>query len=61
MSPFGSSTSLDSEVATPVNQIVLPGSYSFEFHAEKLASGVYIYRLVSDGGFMETRKMLFLR
>ena len=52
---------LGREVQTLVNQTASPGSYAVEFHAENLASGVYIYRLVSDAGFMETRKMMILR
>ena len=52
---------LGREVATLVNQSMTPGSYSVEFNAGRFASGVYIYRLATDAGFTETRKMLLLR
>ncbi len=36
-------------VNTITNDRYLPGSYSLNFNSGKLASGVYIYRLISDG------------
>ena len=52
---------LGREVATLVNQSMTPGSYSVEFNAGRFASGVYVYRLATDAGFTEIRKMLLLR
>jgi pectate lyase len=37
-----------------------PGEYQVEFNSTGLASGVYIYRLTTDG-YCETRKMVVLR
>jgi Domain of unknown function (DUF362)/Secretion system C-terminal sorting domain len=48
------------EVATLVDQTQQAGSYRFKFAGEKLASGVYFYRLAS-GVSVETRKMLLLK
>jgi photosystem II stability/assembly factor-like uncharacterized protein len=51
---------LGNEVSTLVNEVKQPGVYEVELNAQNLASGTYIYRLVS-GGFTETRKMVLLR
>ena len=51
---------LGNEVSTLVNEVKQPGVYEVELNAQNLASGTYIYRLVS-GGFSETRKMVLLR
>jgi hypothetical protein len=47
-------------VATLVNGNVNAGSYEASFDANGLASGVYYYRLQTDG-FAETKRMLLLR
>lgn len=48
------------EVATIVNEEMLPGAYSRTFDGTQLASGVYYYRL-TVGKHVETRKMVVLR
>ncbi|MCZ7601868.1 MAG: YCF48-related protein [Melioribacteraceae bacterium] len=51
---------LGREVKTLVNQEQHAGTYTVDFNAERLSSGVYFYRLTS-GQFSETRKLLLLR
>lgn len=51
---------LESEVATLVNQEQNAGSYSVDFNAKYLSSGVYFYRLQA-GSFVQTRKMIILK
>jgi len=50
---------LGNEIETLVNQEKQMGSYSVEFNATSLASGVYFYQLQA-GSYVETRKMLLL-
>lgn len=65
-SPIGSHQTLTvydvlgNEVATLVDEFKPAGSYEIEFNSDNLASGVYIYRLQTDG-FTETKKMVLLR
>ena len=42
------------------NEYRLPGRYEVKFDGRVLASGVYMYRLVT-GGTVETRKMVLVR
>jgi hypothetical protein len=51
---------LGEEVATPLSVSLLSGSYSVEWDATGLASGVYLYRLEAKG-FVQTRKMVLMR
>ncbi|MBI5471920.1 MAG: SBBP repeat-containing protein [Ignavibacteriae bacterium] len=51
---------LGREVATLVNEVKQPGTYSVPWDASAFASGVYLYRLQA-GGFVETKKCLVLR
>lgn len=51
---------LGREVATLVGEQLEPGSHEATFNANRLASGVYIYRLTS-GSLVETKKMLLLK
>jgi hypothetical protein len=34
------------------------GTLQVEWHADHLASGIYYYRLETESGFVETRKMV---
>ena len=51
---------LGEEVATLVSGKLAAGSYSYEWNASDLASGVYLYHLEA-GEFVETRKMILMR
>ncbi len=51
---------LGKEVSTLVRGDLNPGSYSVQWDASRLPSGVYFYRL-SAGGFTETKRMLLLK
>ncbi len=48
------------EVKILVNQILQPGSHSFNFDAGELASGMYFYNLTA-GEFSETKKMILIK
>ena len=52
---------LGQEVATLLDDVRPAGTYTATFNASSFASGVYFYRLSSDGGFRESRKMLLLK
>jgi hypothetical protein len=47
-------------VATLVNEVKEPGSYTVQFDGSGLASGVYFYRL-SVGQYAECRKMVVIK
>jgi hypothetical protein len=51
---------LGREVATLVNEVKTPGSYTVPFDASGLPSGVYLYRMMA-GGFSSTRKMILTK
>ncbi len=51
---------LGREVATLVNEQKSPGTYTMQWNASGVASGVYLYRLTA-GAFVETKKCLVLR
>ena len=51
---------LGEEVATLVSDRLFAGSYSYEWNASNLASGVYLYRLQA-GDYIETRKMVLMK
>ena len=51
---------LGERVATLVDRTLPAGRYEERFAPSGLASGVYLYR-VTAGGFVETKKLLFLR
>jgi hypothetical protein len=51
---------LGEEVATLVYDKLHPGSYSYEWDASNVASGVYLYRLQA-GDYVKTRKMVLIR
>ncbi len=48
------------EVAQLVNEKLGAGTYEYRFNAGKLTSGVYFYRLKTDG-FSETKKMILVK
>ena len=49
------------KVETLVSENLAAGSYEYQWNARGLASGVYYYRLETDHGFMQTKKMLLIR
>ncbi len=51
---------LGEEVATLVSDRLSAGTYSYDWNASGLASGVYLYRLQADD-HVETRKMVLMR
>lgn len=52
--------SLGKEVKVLINEKLQSGSYEVEFIAENYSSGVYFYRLESDG-FVQTKRMVLLK
>ena len=58
---------LGREVATLVNESYAPGNYSTQFNAGKFASGVYIYRMISQSVtgeqklFTNTKKLILMK
>jgi len=51
---------LGKEIATLVNEKLQPGTYQVNFDGSNLTSGVYFYRLQTNG-FTETRKMILIK
>ena len=51
---------LGREVATLVNQELIPGTHKVIFEANDLPSGFYFYRLETDG-FLKTRGLTLLK
>jgi len=51
---------LGREVATLVDEVKPAGTYTVNFDARHLSSGVYYYRLTA-GSFTQTRKMILAR
>ena len=51
---------LGREVAMLINEVKNAGSYSVDFNASTLSSGMYYYRLESNG-FTDTKKMMFVK
>lgn len=47
-------------LSTLINESLSAGSYSCDYNAESLSSGVYIYKLEA-GNFSETRKMMIIK
>jgi hypothetical protein len=47
-------------VKTLVNEIKSPGKYSVDFNGIELSSGVYFYRLESNG-FTDIKRMLLIK
>ena len=51
---------LGNEVATLVNELKVPGTYTVKFKAESLSSGIYLYKIIS-GDFSNIKKMLLIK
>ncbi len=51
---------LGDEVETLVNTFKDAGNYSIKFNADKLASGIYFYK-IEAGNFVETKKLILLK
>lgn len=49
------------EIATLVNQKLLPGNYETNFNGINLHSGIYFYSLIIDGKPVDTKKMIFVK
>ncbi|MBT5874826.1 MAG: T9SS type A sorting domain-containing protein, partial [Candidatus Latescibacteria bacterium] len=57
---------LGQEVVRLVDEVHAPGRYAVNWHgtnsrAEPMASGVYLYRLSTDSGFQDSRRMMLLK
>lgn len=51
---------LGREVATVVNQLMTPGTYTADFNASSLSSGIYFYTITA-GDFKDTKKMMLVK
>ncbi|MCC6866266.1 MAG: T9SS type A sorting domain-containing protein [Ignavibacteria bacterium] len=51
---------LGREIDKPVNNILPPGSYRFEWDASNYPSGVYFYKLIA-GNYIESKKMILIK
>jgi polyhydroxybutyrate depolymerase len=52
---------LGQKVATLINERQNAGSHQVEWDASAFASGVYYYRLITDAGFVQTKKLILLK
>lgn len=52
---------LGGQEVTLVNSRQSPGSYKVEFDGTGLASGIYFYKLESDGKLIDTKRMILLK
>jgi len=52
--------SIGEKVRTLVNEVQPAGNHSINFIANRLASGVYIYRITA-GSFVQTKKMTLMK
>lgn len=52
---------LGKDVATLVNEQLNPGTYEVNWNASNFPSGVYFYKLITDGKIIDTKKMILLR
>ena len=52
---------LGQKVATLVNKKQSAGNYSVQWDASGFASGVYLYRLETNNGYKQTRKLVLLK
>jgi|GEM_PF-4689330 len=49
------------EVATLVNNELLPGEYLINYNAENSPTGLYFYQLIINNILIETKKMLLIK
>ena len=49
------------EVAELVSERLTPGTYEYQWNASGFASGVYFYRLETNTGFIQTKKLVLLK
>ena len=49
------------EVLTLLNEKINAGTYSLKWDASVYSSGVYFYRMATDAGYSETRKMILVK
>jgi hypothetical protein len=54
-------TLLGQKVATLVSDKQQAGRYQVQWDASAYAGGVYFYRLITDKGFVQTKKLLYLK
>ena len=52
---------LGREVASLVDEFKQAGTYVKTLHATPLPSGVYFYKLQTDNGFSETKKLMIIK
>ncbi len=52
---------LGQKVAILVNEKQQAGNYQIEWDASRFASGVYLYRIITDNGLIDTKKLLLLK
>lgn len=52
---------LGKEVATLVDEIQSPNRYTIHFDASQLTTGIYFYKLKTEGDQVETRKMIIIK
>lgn len=51
---------LGQEVAVLLNKVMNAGTYSVDFNGSKLSSGIYFYKLTTNG-FSQTKKMMLIK
>ena len=49
------------EVAELVSERLTPGTYEYQWNASGFASGVYFYRLETNSGFVQTKKLILIK
>jgi flagellar hook assembly protein FlgD len=52
---------LGQKLATLVSQKQSAGDYNVEWDAADYASGIYLYKLSTDQGFAQTKKLIVLK
>ena len=52
---------LGQHILTLVSENLKAGNYQYKWDASDFAGGVYVYRIVTDNGFVDTKKLLLLK